>query len=58
MGKKTKPSSEELANRERVIEADYFARKCGITREEALKMLKDARTLKPLANVTDRTKDH
>ncbi|RUY93586.1 hypothetical protein EN974_25350, partial [Mesorhizobium sp. M7A.F.Ca.CA.001.12.2.1] len=42
MGKKPKQPSEATADRERVIEALYFARKCGLTKEEALKMLREA----------------
>jgi uncharacterized protein YPO0396 len=40
------------------IEAAHFARKFGLTKEEALKMLKDARNLQSLANLTDRPKGH
>jgi len=56
MGKKTKQRSESMADRERAIEAAYFARKFGLTKEEALKILKDARTLKPFTS-RDRAKD-
>ncbi|MEV8641418.1 hypothetical protein AB0V79_29175 [Mesorhizobium ciceri] len=42
MGKKSKQPSEATADRERAIEALYFARKCGLTKEEALKMLREA----------------
>jgi uncharacterized protein YPO0396 len=58
VGKKAKQSSESLAHREMAIEAAHFARKFGLTKDEALKMLKDARNLKPLANLTDRAKGH
>ncbi|MBZ9965704.1 hypothetical protein LB561_12335 [Mesorhizobium sp. B292B1B] len=42
MGKKPKQHSESTADREKAIEALYFARKCGLTRDEALKMLGEA----------------
>ncbi|MER9658168.1 hypothetical protein NKJ26_33070 [Mesorhizobium sp. M0152] len=42
MGKKAKRHRQSLADRERAIEANYFARKCGLTKEEALKILKEA----------------
>ncbi|MER9328641.1 hypothetical protein [Mesorhizobium sp. M0488] len=42
MGKKAKQHRQFLAARERAIEAAYFARKCGLTKEEALKILKEA----------------
>ncbi|MBZ9721095.1 hypothetical protein LB519_24940 [Mesorhizobium sp. AD1-1] len=42
MGKKPKQPSEATADREKAIEALYFARKCGLTKEEALKMLMEA----------------
>ena len=58
VGKKAKQSSESLADREMAIEAAHFARKFGLTKEEALKMLKDARNLQSLANLTDRPKGH
>ncbi|MES0196604.1 hypothetical protein [Mesorhizobium sp. M0011] len=38
MGKKPKQHTEATADREKAIEALYFARKCGLTKEEALKM--------------------
>ena len=57
MGKKAKQIvSEPLEDREIAIEAAYYARKFGLTKEEALRMLKDARTPKRLANVPDRAK--
>jgi hypothetical protein len=43
MGKKAKQDTESKADRERIIEAIYFARKCGLTKEEAIKILEDAR---------------
>jgi hypothetical protein len=42
MGKKPKQHTETTADREKAIEALYFARKCGLTKEEALKMLREA----------------
>ncbi|ESZ54638.1 hypothetical protein NL532_18620 [Mesorhizobium sp. C120A] len=42
MGKKPKQHAKSTADREKAIEALYFARKCGLTKEEALKMLKEA----------------
>ncbi|RUU24386.1 hypothetical protein EOD10_01670 [Mesorhizobium sp. M7A.T.Ca.TU.009.01.3.2] len=41
MGKKPKQHT-EATDREKAIEALYFARKCGLTKEEALKMLREA----------------
>ncbi|UVK49455.1 hypothetical protein BPNPMPFG_008434 (plasmid) [Mesorhizobium sp. AR07] len=51
MGKKAKQKSESPIDRERATEAEYYARKCGLTKEEAARILKDARTLKPLAEM-------
>ncbi|RUU85577.1 hypothetical protein EOB59_31615 [Mesorhizobium sp. M7A.F.Ca.MR.176.00.0.0] len=42
MGKKAKQNTESRADRERAIEANYFARKCGLTKDEALKIIKNA----------------
>ncbi|ESX13679.1 hypothetical protein [Mesorhizobium sp. LSJC264A00] len=42
MGKKPKQHAKSTADREKAIEALYFARKCGLTKEEALKMLREA----------------
>ena len=56
MGKKAKKSSETPPNREREIEAGYYARKLGLTKEETLQILKDADTLKPLASARDHSK--
>lgn len=42
MGKKAKQHRRSQADRERAIEANYFARKCGLTKKEALKILKEA----------------
>ncbi|OWK20645.1 hypothetical protein AJ88_27715 [Mesorhizobium amorphae CCBAU 01583] len=47
VGKKAKRRIESLADREMAIEAAYFARKFGLTKEEALKTLKEARVVKP-----------
>jgi hypothetical protein len=44
MGKKGKRDSEPAtASREITAEADYFARKCGLTREEAQQIIDEAR---------------
>lgn len=43
MGKEAKHSSQSPLDRERAIEVDYSARKCGLTKEEALKIIKEAR---------------
>ena len=48
MGKKAKQRIEPLSDREMAIEAAYFARKFGLTKEEALKTLKEARVVQPL----------
>jgi len=42
VGKKAKQSREEPIDRERMAEADFYARRCGLTREEALRLLKEA----------------
>ncbi|RXT47944.1 hypothetical protein B5V01_07960 [Mesorhizobium erdmanii] len=39
---KAKRNFESRADREQTIEANYYARKCGLTREEVLKILKQA----------------
>ncbi|WP_292646308.1 hypothetical protein [Mesorhizobium sp.] len=49
MGKKAKQSREEPIDRERVAEADFYARRCGLTRDEALKLFKEASTSKSQA---------
>ena len=55
MGKKTKQSNESSLDRERATEADYYARKCGLTKEEALKIIKDAGPVKLPASFRDRS---
>ncbi|MER8846895.1 hypothetical protein [Mesorhizobium australicum] len=42
MGTKAKQKTEYRTDREKRIEALYFARKCGLTMDEALKMLSEA----------------
>lgn len=49
VGKKAKQSREEPIDRERVAEADFYARRCGLTRDEALKLFKEASTSKSQA---------
>ena len=39
MSKKDKRRHEQVADREITTEADYFARRCGLTREEAQGLL-------------------
>ncbi|MER9657513.1 hypothetical protein NKJ26_29350 [Mesorhizobium sp. M0152] len=60
MGKKAKQEAKQAieAPVEGALEreAAYYARKFGLTTEEALRMLKEARTMKPLADVADATK--
>ncbi len=48
VGKKAKQKTEPQADREMAIEAAYFARKFGLTKEEALKTLKEAGGVKLL----------
>ena len=48
VGKKAKQKIEPQANREMAIEAAYFARKFGLTKEEALKTLQEASVVKLL----------
>lgn len=42
VGKKAKQSRKEPIDRERMAEAAFYARRCGLTHEEALKLLKEA----------------
>ncbi|MER8808131.1 hypothetical protein [Mesorhizobium australicum] len=42
MGTKAKQKTDYRTDREKRIEALYFARKCGLTKDEALKMLSEA----------------
>lgn len=51
VGKKAKQAGDSPIDREREIEAEYYARKCGLTRDEALKIIKDARPVKRRAGV-------
>jgi hypothetical protein len=50
VGKKAKQKRkiEPPSDSERATEAEYYARKFGLTREEAARMIKDARTITPL----------
>ena len=48
VGKKAKQKIEPQADREMAIEAAYFARKFGLTKEEALKTIKEAGAVKLL----------
>jgi len=48
VGKKAKQKIEPQADREMAIEAAYFARKFGLTKEEALKTIKEAGVVKLL----------
>ena len=48
VGKKAKQKTEPQADREMAIEAAYFARKFGLTKEEALKTLQEASVVKLL----------
>ena len=48
VGKKAKQKIEPQADREMAIEAAYFARKFGLTKEEALKTLQEASVVKLL----------
>ena len=50
VGKKAKQKIEPQADREMAIEAAYFARKFGLTKEEALKTLKEAGVVNLLPN--------
>ncbi|CDX21598.1 conserved hypothetical protein [Mesorhizobium sp. ORS 3324] len=42
MGKKAKQATEIPIARERMTEADYYARRCGLTRDEALRIMRKA----------------
>jgi hypothetical protein len=57
MSKKAKQSREEPIDSERVVEADFYARRCGLTREEALKLIKEAIPPKRVAHVAGKGKD-
>ncbi|MER8434265.1 hypothetical protein [Mesorhizobium caraganae] len=57
MSKKAKQSREEPIDSEWVVEADYYARRCGPTHDEALKLIKDAIPPKPVAHVAGKGKD-
>ena len=57
MGKKAKKTREEPIDRERVAEADFYARRCGLTREEALRLLKQASPSKTVAHVAGKGKN-
>lgn len=48
VSKKAKQKTEPQADREMAIEAAYFARKFGLTKEEALKTLQEASVVKLL----------
>lgn len=41
MGKKPKQHTESTADREKAIEATYFAHNCGLSKDEAVKMLRE-----------------
>ena len=56
VGKKAKQRIESLADREMAIEAAYFARKFGLTKEEALKTLKEASVVKLLPSSLAKTR--
>jgi hypothetical protein len=56
MGKNTQPASEKLASRE-MTEADYFARKCGLTRDEAQRMIDEAASRSPTKPAVDRAEE-
>ncbi|CDX20421.1 conserved hypothetical protein [Mesorhizobium plurifarium] len=44
------PAGVSAASRAEILEAAYFARKCGLTRDEALQMIREAHgsTVKPV----------
>ena len=56
VGKKAKQKVEPQADREMAIEAAYFARKFGLTKEEALKTLKEASVVKLLPSSLAKTR--
>ncbi|MBZ9658558.1 hypothetical protein LB523_05835 [Mesorhizobium sp. ESP-6-4] len=45
-------STVSAASEAEILEAAYFARKCGLTREEALQMIREAHNL-PAAKATE-----
>ncbi|WP_143748239.1 hypothetical protein [Mesorhizobium carmichaelinearum] len=56
VGRKAKQRREEPIDRERVAEADFYARRCGLTREEALKLLKETSPSKPVIHLVGKGK--
>ena len=56
VGKKAKQKAEPQADREMAIEAAYFARKFGLTKEEALKTLQEASVVKLLPSSLTKTR--
>ena len=57
VGKKAKQQRrEEPIDRQRVAEADFYARRCGLTREEALKLIKEASPSKPVIHLSGKSK--
>ena len=56
VGKKAKQRIESVADREMAIEVSYFARKFGLTKEEALKTLKEASVVKLLPSSLAKTR--
>jgi hypothetical protein len=56
MGKNPEPTIEKLATRE-MSEADYFARKCGLTQDEAQRMIDEAASRSPSKPAVGRAKE-
>jgi hypothetical protein len=57
VGKKSKQRTEQIADRKITAEADYFARKCGLTREEAQRIIDEARIRTPIKPAVAHVKD-
>jgi len=50
VGKKAKRTREDPIDPDRLAEAAYYARKYGLTRDQALKLIKEASPPKPMAH--------
>jgi hypothetical protein len=56
MSKKAKQNREEPIDNEWVVEAEFYARRCGLTRDEALKLLKEASPSKTGSQATGKAR--
>jgi hypothetical protein len=56
MRKNSQPAIEKLATRE-MTEADYFARKCSLTRDEAQRIIDEGASRNPSKPAVDRPEE-